>query len=209
MTKPRHRVRTGDRETVNSAKVLQQRLRDTLSLRADQPRSGGSGNSDDGNSARRAFKSPAGSPLPPESASSSSDDSALCCRQSAAQSLCLCQRIRVLPGDGPPLRQPVLVVSHATDSPPTSHPLGDRGKRVPASHKDDERGDSRGPSQGGPTLPVTPHPEGLSNSTIPHLFGRLLVTREPQQPDTRTVETATEMSGAYPIRIARAAGCAR
>ena len=56
---PRWQVRGGDREQMKEAKAeVQRRLRDSLGLRADEPRCGGSGNSNDGNTARRAFRSP-------------------------------------------------------------------------------------------------------------------------------------------------------
>ena len=55
---PRWQVRGGDREAVKAAKAdIQRKLRASLGLRVDEPRCGGSGNSNDGNTARRAFRS--------------------------------------------------------------------------------------------------------------------------------------------------------
>lgn len=60
LQQPTHQVRKpDDKQTVQITKAdVQQRLQAALGLRVDEPRSGGSGNSNDGNTARRAFKSP-------------------------------------------------------------------------------------------------------------------------------------------------------
>ena len=60
LQQPTHQVRKpDDKQTVQITKAdVQRRLQAALGLRVDEPRSGGSGNSNDGNTARRAFKSP-------------------------------------------------------------------------------------------------------------------------------------------------------